>query len=324
MPTNVIELVTKYIPMLDYQYKVGAKSAILDAPADIVEETKSAKKVRIPKMALTGLKNYSRNKGFLYGVQTLTWEEHEFTMDRGSRFQVDVMDDVESLGVAYGRLAQEFQRMHVIPELDAYRFMTYAQLAGTKDTTAPSTTNVTKLIQDAETVLDEAEVIEEGRIMFVTPTFNNILNQSEKLQKRFDTQTKTDDMGVNFKIRLFDGMPFIVVPQTRFKSAYVFYDGETAGQENGGFVPAVDEVNAADMTKNAKDLNFMIIHPSAVMQIMKRAITRVFAPTKDLAAQTGAWGVAQNIDGWDIQDRLYHDAFVLDNKVKGIYVNHNA
>lgn len=36
---NVIELVTKYLPILDEQYKIASKSAILDYPAEWIRET---------------------------------------------------------------------------------------------------------------------------------------------------------------------------------------------------------------------------------------------------------------------------------------------
>lgn len=303
---NVIELVSKYIPQLDYQYQVGAKSAILDADPSLIQEAQSARKILIPKMHLTGLFNYDRNDGFKNGTQILEWEEHEFTQDRGTTFTVDVMDDIETLGVAYGRLAMEFQRLHVIPELDAYRFATYATMAGNKDNTAITKANVYGILNDAQTELDESEVPEEGRILFVSNEVYNAMKQSTEVQKKWDVNDSLDPKGISFKVERFDGIPVIKVPQRRFVSSIVLLD-----EDNGGFTP--DE--------EAKNIQFLLLHPSAVMQIMKRAVTRVFAPNPELAAQTGAWGVTQSKDGWMIQDRIYHDAFVLGNKTDGIFVS---
>ena len=303
---NVIELVSKYIPMLDYQYQVGAKSAILDAAPDLIQETRSARKILIPKMELTGLYNYDRFSGFKNGVQTLEWVEHEFTQDRGTTFTVDIMDDIETLGVAYGRLATEFERLHLIPELDAYRFSTYATLAGHRDDTLINKSNVYTGLSDVQKTLDEDEVPEEGRVLFVSNEVYNAMKLSTEVQKKWDVIDSLDPKGISFKIERYDGIPIIRVPQRRFKTAYDFLDEDT-----GGFIPKED----------AKSIQFLLLHPSAVMQIVKRAVTRVFAPTPDLAAQTGAFGVTPHKDAWEIQYRIYHDAFVLSNKTNGIFVS---
>jgi hypothetical protein len=50
------------------------------------------------------------------------------------------------------------------------------------------------------------------------------------------------------------------------------------------------------------------MHPSSVLQVTKLSDMKVFAPADN-----------QTADAWLIQYRLYHDAFVYDNKVKGIY-----
>lgn len=80
---NSITTITKYVPLLDEVYKVSSKTSLLDAPADLVRETESAKTVLIAKMVLDGLADYTRNSGFVSGDATLTWESHTFSMDRG-------------------------------------------------------------------------------------------------------------------------------------------------------------------------------------------------------------------------------------------------
>lgn len=304
---NVIELVSKHIPILDYQYRVGSKTAILDADESLIRETREAKTVFIPKMHLTGLRNYSRNEGFKRGVQELTWEPHTFTQDRGTEFIVDIMDDIETLGIAYGKLALEFQKNHVIPELDAYRFATYFEKAYNKDTTNPTKSNVYGLLNDAMTELDEQEVPEEGRLLFVSNQFYNLMKQSTEVQKKWDVMDHQDSKGITFKVEYFDGIRVEKVPQRRFKTAIEILDTEEGGYEF-----------AAD----AGNINFLFVHPSAIMQIVKRAVTRPFAPTPDLAAQTGAWGVNQKGDGWLLQERIYHDSFVLGNKTTALFANY--
>ena len=43
-----------------------------------------------------------------------------------SYYAIDNMDNEETAGIAFGRLAGEFIRTKVVPELDAYRFAKYA------------------------------------------------------------------------------------------------------------------------------------------------------------------------------------------------------
>ena len=128
---NMIELVTKYLPVLDAQYKMESRSAILDVAPEFVQATRDAKKIKIAKVRVDGLADYSRNAGFVAGTTDLTWEEREFTQDRGRAIQVDDMDNEETFGMAFGRLAGTFQREKVIPEIDAYRFASYYQKAAT-------------------------------------------------------------------------------------------------------------------------------------------------------------------------------------------------
>ena len=44
---NMIELVTKYLPVLDAQYKMESRSAILDVAPEFVQATRDAKKIKI-------------------------------------------------------------------------------------------------------------------------------------------------------------------------------------------------------------------------------------------------------------------------------------
>lgn len=293
---NSIDLITKYVPILDEVYKETAKSSVLDAPANLVRETEDAKEVKIAKMVLDGLADYDRNGGFVGGDATLTWQTHEFTQDRGRSFSIDSMDNQETANIAYGSLAGEFLRVHVAPEVDAYRFSQYAALAGNSDDDVITPENVLEAIDAGVQEMDDAEVPEEGRILFVSPTVFNALKQADGIQRRLDVLESDGD--VNRKIMMLDEMQIIKVPQGRFNTEITQADGTTGGQEAGGFTATGDAIN------------FMIIHPSAVIQIAKHAVPRVFAPNVNQAA-----------DAWKYDYRIYHDAWVLDNKVDGIYLN---
>ena len=303
---NMIELVNKYLPILDAQYKLEARSSILDVAPEFVQMTRDAKKVKIAKMRVDGLADYSRNNGFTAGSMELTWEEHEFTQDRGRAIQVDVMDDTETFGLAFGRLASEFQRLHVIPEIDAYRFSKYYQKAATKQEIALSSGAIIKYIDDIDAQMDDDEVPEEDRILFVNPTVFKFIMNDPELVKRISVEG-VQDKTVNKKFYYYNGHLIIKVPSTRFYTKIETLDGSSSGEEIGGY----------KMATGAKIIAMLMIQRWSVIQLAKRRIARVWAPTRELAAGTD--GVNPNADAWKFDFRVYHDAWALDNKLNGIY-----
>lgn len=302
---NVIELVTKFLPMLDEQYKMEAKSSVLDVLPEFVQMTNDAKKVKIAKMRVDGLATYSRANGFTAGTADLVWEEHEFTQDRGRAIQIDNMDNTETFGLAFGRLAGEFQRTKVIPEIDAYRFSTYFKNAGTKTEINIASGEILKFIDDADAQMDDDEVPEEGRILFVNPTIYKLMMNDPDISKSINV-TSVPGM-INKKFYEYNGHLIVKVPSTRFYTNIELLDGKTEGQESGGYKAAA----------GAKSIGIMLIHPSAILQLSKRRIARIWAPTREQAAGTD--GVNPNADAWKFDFRVYHDAWTLDEKLKGVY-----
>ncbi len=312
---NVIELVTKYLPILDAQYRMDARSAILDVAPEFVQDTRDAKKIKVAKIRVDGLADYNRNGGFVAGSADLTWEEREFTQDRGRAIQIDDMDNEETFGMAFGRLAGTFQREKVTPEIDAYRFAKYYQKAGTHLEFTVTAGAILNLIDDLDAQMDDNEVPEDGRIIFVAPHVYKLMINDPVLSKHV-TYEGPDDKIVNKKFYYYDNHLIIKVPSTRFYTKIELNDGTTGGQEAGGYKP----------TATAKAIGLLMIHRDSVIQIVKRRIARVWAPTKEQAAGTD--GVNPNADAWKFDFRVYHDAWVMDNKVNGIagaiIINHTV
>lgn len=296
---NSIALAQKYLPMLDEVYKASAKSAILDATkVEIVQ----GNTVKVFKTSMDGLGDYSRNDGFIKGDVTGTWETLTLSKDRGRTFQVDRMDNEETIDMAFGTLAGEFIRTKVVPEVDAYAFAKLAGTSGIDSGTATDvtvgTTDVPSLIEEAERSMNENEVPQEGRILFISET------AYAGMKNKIDRTTMNGEGGIDRGVVSFDGMRIIRVPQNRFYTAITLYDGKTAGQTAGGYVGTA--------TTGYK-INFMIVHPSAVCKVVKHVLPRIFTPDVNQAA-----------DAWKFDYRLYHDIFAYENKVKGIYLHRGA
>ena len=171
---NSITTFKKYIDQIDDVYKASAKTAILDGDLSLTQQGSNAHEIVIPKITMDGLGDYSRNGGYVDGNVSVTNETVEFNYDRGRAFTVDAMDNEETAGVAFGKLASEFIRTKVVPELDAFRFAKYAGLTGISKVSAGATlstgADVVSALRAGITKMDEDEVPEEDRLLFITPT----------------------------------------------------------------------------------------------------------------------------------------------------------
>ena len=109
---NTIALAQRYLPLLDEVYKYSSRSAILDNQN---VQFVGGNAVKVYKTSMDGLADYSRNGGYVNGAVNGTWETLTLAQDRGRSFQIDRMDNEESLDLAFGTLAGEFVRTKVTP-----------------------------------------------------------------------------------------------------------------------------------------------------------------------------------------------------------------
>ena len=287
---NSIALSKIYTNLLDEVYKNSALTAVLESDASLARAGANANEIVIPKLSMSGLADYKRNSGYVNGDVTLNWETVQFNYERGRMFQVDDMDNEETQNIAFGRLAGEFIRTKVVPELDAFRFAKYAAVtgAGTATGTLATGADVIAALRTATSAMDEAEVPMEDRHLFITPTLLGLVedldtSKSKEVLSRFATITK--------------------VPQTRFYSAIKLNDGTTSGEEAGGYVKA----------SGAVDLNFEIIHKPATLQFTKHAVPKIISPEQN-----------QDADAWKYGYRNYGLCDTYENKAAGIYVHKKA
>lgn len=286
---NSIALAQKFLPILDEVYKREALTSRLDAANSEIQWI-GADTVKLFKAQIPGLGDYNRSTGYPHADYVSTWETLQLTKDRGVDLMIDRMDNEETLGMAFGTLAGEFMRTQVIPEIDAYRFAKYAAaVTPVKADITVGSTDVPDLIATAEQVMGDNEVPREGRILFISEkAYNGLQN---KITRYIDNQS-----AVSRVVESYNGMEVVRVPQGRFNTAVTLYDGSA----NFGFVP----------TAGGYKINFMIVHPSAVKNAVKLALPKIFTPDEN-----------QSADAWKFQYREYHDAFVLANKVNGVYVH---
>ena len=115
---NSIDLATKFLPFLDEVYKRESLSSVLDTLPERVNWI-GAQTAKVFKVDVDGLGDYNRNAGFVPGSSDGTWETLTIEKDRGRSFTIDVMDNDETVGMAFASTLGQFERVSVVPEIDA-------------------------------------------------------------------------------------------------------------------------------------------------------------------------------------------------------------
>lgn len=302
---NAIEKFKKFVVgLLDEVYKAASRTAVLDGAPELAQQGANADELIIPKINMDGLADYDRGAGYTMGDVTFTNETVKCNFDRGRMFTVDNVDNMDTAGMAFGRLAGEFIRTKVVPEVDAFRLAKYASATYTEgegesaktytaDVTARSTAYadgeaVRKAIADKYDAMTDAEVPEEGRHLFILPGLAGMLRD-------MDTTKSKELLGKFASIQ--------EVPQSRFFTAIEQLDGKTSTEKQGGYKKA----------DSASDLQFMIIHKGAVIQYPKHIAPKVVTPEQN-----------QDADAWKFGYRNVGIADFYENKIAGIAGEYKA
>ena len=289
---NSIALFKQYVPLLDEVYKSASLTSDLDGAPELARQGANATELIIQKIDMSGLGDYSRNGGYVDGDVRLTNETVTCNFDRGRMFTVDTLDNDETAGIAFGRLASEFIRTKVSPEIDAFRFATYASFPRVGAATPAALTagaNVISAIRAGVNAMDEAEVPSSERYLYITPTLLGLVKDLDTTKSR----------------EVLDGFAKVVaVPQSRFYTAITQMSGkkvsESDDQSAGGYVKSV----------SGKNINFMIVHKPAVIQFQKHIAPKIITPEQN-----------QTSDGYKFGYRNVGIADVYENKLDGIYVH---
>lgn len=294
---NSIALAKEYLGILDEVYASSVLTADLNANPMAVKPSGRAGSFLVQKLALVGLGTYSRATGFPVGDATLTWEEKSYTADRGRSFVLDSMDAQEAQLDAI-RIASEFLRTKVVPEIDAFRFSQIAKTSSIQTTTAANITTAAGALAAwdvAITALKNAHVPMTQMVAYVSVAYNNLLKANVT---RYTAPGQNPDR--NYE--QFDGIKIVEIPADEFYTSIDLEAGATASA-----------AGSYSMTSGAKAINFLIVDKGAVFADVKHAKPRLWTPDQNIDA-----------DAYKLDYRVYHDAWVLDNKVNGIYLHKAA
>lgn len=281
---NNIALSKNYVAVLDELYRQEEKSSVLNSDANAVKMGQNAGEFLVAKYTIDGPGDYSRSSGYTNGDVTVSWETLKANYDRGRKFSVDSMDNEETAEIAFGKLAGQYAKHKSAPERDAF---TFATLAGTDNVDSSAETlssgdDVLAAITRDQNAMDEEEVDNTSRILFITPTL---------LRK-----AKNVELYKSIKV-LDDFAQIVEVPQKRFYTKIELLDGSSAGEKAGGYKVASD----------GKAINYMIVEKSAIVKFDKHTASDIIVPENNPDA-----------DSYIQKFRKYGIVEVYDNKTAGV------
>lgn len=303
MAINTIQFATLLQQKLDEQITAHSTTGWMEANAGQVKYS-GGKEIKVPSITTSGLADYDRDSGFVQGAVNFGYETLTMSQDRGRTFVLDAMDvDETNFLMNATAVAGEFQRTQVIPEIDAYRYSKLYAIAKSgnrvsTDYTPAKATMLDALRADISAIRDEIGE-DTGLVITLSEPAATILDSVSDISKHISV-TDFRQGNLNLKVKTLDEIPLRRVPSARMKSAYVFNDGSTSGQTDGGF--------KADAS--AVQINWIICAQNAPIAVSKTDKLRIFAPD-----------VNQSMDAWKIDYRKYHELWVTKGKLPAIMVN---
>lgn len=257
----------------------------------------SAKTIQIPRITVGGFVDVDRDVVGSFTRRTDNdWEPKTIEHDREFKTLVDPMDvDETNMALTIANITRVFNDEQKIPEMDKYAasklYSEFTTFGGTANTDALTEANILSIFDDFMAEMDDAEVPQEGRILYVTAAVNKALKQADKLQRSLDVAGGAKS--VNRNIYSLDDVTIKRVPSSRMKTAYDFTDG------------AVPDLAA-------KQINMILVHPASVITPQKYEFVSLDNPS----AATGG--------KYLYFERKYWDLFAIEKKVPGIMMNVEA
>jgi hypothetical protein len=293
---NTIAYAQLFQKALDEKMVQELTSGWMEANASQVQYS-GGNTVRIAKMSMEGLGNYNRSTGFDENPVVLEWETHTFSMDRGKSFSLDAMDEDESAFTATASsILGEFQRTKVAPEVDAYRYekiFTIANAASKTSNYIPAKATIFEELTGDISKIQDIIGENEPLVIVMSIPAGTVLDNADKIEKKLDV-IEFSMGGITTKVKSLDNIPIIRVSSSRFKSDFTF--------------SATDGFSAS---ATAMNLNWIIIARRAAIAVVKTDKIRMFSPGQNI-----------NADAYKVDMRKYHDMWIPDNKVDGIWVNY--
>ena len=251
----------------------------------------NARTIEIPTLETTGrvdstrdtIATASRNYNNAWTPLTLTNERKWSTLVHPK--DIDQTNMVASIG----NITEVFNQEQKFPEMDVYCvskiYADYQELGQTPITDEITAANILEYFDKMMIAMAEARVPSTGRILYITPVYNAMLKQAEKLARTViigDAENK-----LNRTIANLDLVKIVEVPSELMKTVYDF----TQGYKAAG---------------SAKQIKMFMVHPLAVITPINYEFAKLDEPS------------AMSEGKWVYYEESHEDVFVLKKKVNAI------
>ncbi|EOU1826991.1 capsid protein [Clostridium perfringens] len=258
-----------------------------------------AKTIKIPRLSTTGRVDGDRTKiGDFSQNFSNDWETKELKNHRIWQTLVHPQDVNQTNQVAsITNITQTMNETQKFPELDAMMFSTLYKLKNAKTAIIAETAELTSKTALAKfdammDAMDEGLVPPTGRILYVDTFTKTLLDNAVAIVRT------NGDKTLSRSVSRLDEVDIVGVPTALMKTGYIFNDGKSSGQENGGITAKED----------AEDMAMLLVHPSAILPIVSYS----FAQLQDPSALTQGKYV--------YFEESFEDVFILDKRVAAIQV----
>lgn len=218
-----------------------------------------ANTIQIPSLSTTGRVDASRDTvANAKRNYNNSWEPKTLKNHRKWSTLVHPMDIDETNQVAsIANITKVFNEEQKFPEMDAYLVSKlYKEWGGTADTTELTSDTILSVFDDWMTEMDENNVPATGRILYATPATEQLLRQAKELNRFI----QNGDSAIKRAVRSLDDVQIEKVPSALMKTDYDFAEGFTA-------------------SGSAKQINMLLVHPSAVITPEKYVFAQLDAPS---------------------------------------------
>lgn len=270
-------------------------AALRSAENDSRYRWTGAKTIEIPSLTTTGRVDGDRDTiGTAKRNFDNAWEPKTLTNHRKWSTLVHPMDIDETNQVtSIQNITKVFNEEQKFPEMDAYLisklYSDWVAADMAADTTVLTTDNILSVFDSMMVAMDEKNVPKVGRILYTTPVIKSMLKNAKELTRFI----QNGDANIQRAVASLEEVKIEDVPSVLMKTVYDFTEGWTPGT-------------------GAQQINFALVHPSAVITPEKYTFAQLDAPS---AGSEGKWVYFEE---------SYDDVFLLNKRKDAVMFNVTA
>lgn len=245
--------------------------------------------IKIPSLTTTGRVDADRDtisvakRNYSNEWETKTLRNHRKWSTLVHPMDIDETNQVASIQ----NITQTYNETQKFPEMDCYLisklYADWQEAGGVADTEALTVENILAKFDSMMEKMTEARVPKNGRILYVIPAVNTLLKNAKELSRFI----QNGDSAISRAVRSLDEVTIEEVPSDLMKTVYDFTEGAVPGE-------------------GAKQINMLLIHPSAVITPEKYAFAQLDAPS---AGSEGKYVY---------YEEAYDDVFILNKRKDAI------